>query len=93
MELVRSICEDMGEPFELRTYERFGELHVEAGGLARGYEDVQPGDCVVAFRCVSGSVCVCEGVGHCHSCVRASGMCRRAAARSALPLRPPCPPL
>ncbi len=48
--LVRQICEEMGEIFELRTYERFTSLEVEAGGLGLdGYAEVQPGDCVVAF--------------------------------------------
>lgn len=33
----------------MRSYERFKPLRVQDGGLLRGYGDVQPGDCVVAF--------------------------------------------
>lgn len=51
VELVRRICEEMGEPFEVRTYERFTTLSVEEQGLPQGYREgaIQPGDCVVAF--------------------------------------------
>lgn len=34
---------------QVHEYSRFTPLLVEAGGLARGYLDIQPGDCVVAF--------------------------------------------
>ena len=34
---------------QVNEYHRFTPLVVEAGGLQRGYLDVQPGDCVVAF--------------------------------------------
>ncbi|PSC71656.1 ATP-dependent RNA helicase mitochondrial [Micractinium conductrix] len=48
--LVRKICEEMGEVFELNTYDRFTKLTVEEGGLEGGsYAAVQPGDCIVAF--------------------------------------------
>ena len=33
----------------MRSYERFKPLRLEEGGLAGGYKDIQPGDCVVAF--------------------------------------------
>ena len=33
----------------MHEYQRFTPLVVESRGLARGYLDVQPGDCVVAF--------------------------------------------
>ncbi len=33
----------------MHEYERFTPLMVESRGLERGYLDVQPGDCVVAF--------------------------------------------
>lgn len=46
---MRQICEEMGEPFELRSYQRFTSLDVEREGLQGGYRAVQPGDCVVAF--------------------------------------------
>ena len=34
---------------QVHEYSRFTPLVVESGGLERGYLDVQPGDCVVAF--------------------------------------------
>ena len=34
---------------QVREYERFTPLSIEAEGLKRGYLDVQPGDCIVAF--------------------------------------------
>ena len=40
-----SICALM----QVHEYSRFTPLVVESGGLERGYLDVQPGDCVVAF--------------------------------------------
>lgn len=33
----------------MHSYERFTPLSIETEGLERGYLDVQPGDCVVAF--------------------------------------------
>jgi ATP-dependent RNA helicase SUPV3L1/SUV3 len=33
----------------VHTYSRFTPLCLESEGLERGYLDVQPGDCVVAF--------------------------------------------
>ncbi|KAL4457773.1 hypothetical protein ABPG75_012638 [Micractinium tetrahymenae] len=47
--LVRKICEEMGERFEVATYDRFTTLSVEEDGLVGGYQSVQPGDCIVAF--------------------------------------------
>jgi hypothetical protein len=46
---VRQLCADMGEGLEVRAYERFAPLEVEAAGLRGGYKRVQPGDAVVAF--------------------------------------------
>ena len=34
---------------QVRSYERFTPLSIEREGLKRGYLDVRPGDCVVAF--------------------------------------------
>lgn len=34
---------------QVNSYERFTPLSIETEGLKRGYLDVQPGDCVVAF--------------------------------------------
>lgn len=34
---------------QVHEYQRFTPLMVESRGLERGYLDVQPGDCVVAF--------------------------------------------
>lgn len=34
---------------QVHSYERFTPLSIEGEGLVRGYLDVQPGDCVVAF--------------------------------------------
>lgn len=39
----------MGEPFELKQYQRFTPLSVDEFGLPDGYRDVKPGDCIVAF--------------------------------------------
>ncbi|KAL4443033.1 hypothetical protein ABPG77_008524 [Micractinium sp. CCAP 211/92] len=47
--LVRRICEDMGEHFEVANYDRFTALSLEDEGLVGGYQSVQPGDCIVAF--------------------------------------------
>ncbi|BDA46196.1 ATP-dependent RNA helicase SUPV3L1, mitochondrial [Coccomyxa sp. Obi] len=47
--LVRSLAQHMGEELEVNSYERFTPLSIETEGLKRGYLDVQPGDCVVAF--------------------------------------------
>ncbi|KAK9815173.1 hypothetical protein WJX73_009704 [Symbiochloris irregularis] len=47
--LVRSMAKQMHEPVEVHNYNRFTPLEVQEGGLARGYQDVQPGDCIVAF--------------------------------------------
>ncbi|KAI7846490.1 hypothetical protein COHA_000025 [Chlorella ohadii] len=47
--LVRRICEEMGESFQLNEYDRFTKLTVEEDGLVGGYSAVQPGDCIVAF--------------------------------------------
>ena len=33
----------------MRNYERFKPLEVQSRGLPAGYQDVRPGDCVVAF--------------------------------------------
>lgn len=51
VDLVRWMCQEMGEEFEVRTYERFTPLNVEKKSLAkRSYKfSVQPGDCIVAF--------------------------------------------
>lgn len=50
MELVRSLAADMGEDFEVRTYERFTSLELEPEGLGDGgYSAIKPGDCIVAF--------------------------------------------
>ncbi len=46
---VRQLCAEMGEEVEVRNYERFTPLAVEAAGLRGGYRRVQPGDCIVAF--------------------------------------------
>ena len=35
--------------WQVHSYERFTPLSIETEGLERGYLDVQPGDCVVAF--------------------------------------------
>ena len=35
--------------WQVHSYERFTPLSIETEGLKRGYLDVQPGDCVVAF--------------------------------------------
>lgn len=39
-----------GDEFELRQYERFSSLHLDPVGLPRGLADVQPGDCIIAFK-------------------------------------------
>lgn len=49
VELVQWLCEETGEEFELRTYDRFTPLEVESAGLGGDYSSVQPGDCIVAF--------------------------------------------
>jgi hypothetical protein len=47
--LVAALAAACGDAFELRVYERFAPLQIDAGGLPNGLADVQPGDCVVAF--------------------------------------------
>lgn len=50
VELVRALAAQMGDEFEVRRYERFTQLRVEAGGLgAEGYAGARRGDCIVAF--------------------------------------------
>ena len=50
LDLVKWLSREMGEEFELRTYERFTKLEVERDGLEGGsYASVRPGDCIVAF--------------------------------------------
>jgi len=49
LDLVEWIAGEVGEEFEVRTYERFTPLEVEEQGLEQGYANVQAGDCVVAF--------------------------------------------
>ena len=61
IDLVRRLCEGMGEEFELREYTRLSApLEIERGGLldpspapgnesTKSYGSVKPGDCVVAF--------------------------------------------
>lgn len=36
-------------PPQVRNYKRFKPLEVQSRGLPAGYQDVRPGDCVVAF--------------------------------------------
>lgn len=49
VDLVRWIAEQVGDPFEIREYDRFTPLEVEEDSLKKGYSSVRPGDCVVAF--------------------------------------------
>lgn len=50
VDLVQWMAREMGEDFELRTYERFTKLEVESSGLkGKSYASVRPGDCIVAF--------------------------------------------
>ena len=54
-DIVKRLVEACGDDFELRTYERFSELQIENQSLASmpdqlgAYQDIKPGDCVVAF--------------------------------------------
>jgi len=47
-DLVKSMCEEIGDTFEFKPYHRMTPLQVEKP-LDRDYSVVQPGDCVVAF--------------------------------------------
>ena len=47
-ELVRSLCVEAGDTFELIEYERLSPLAIEAGALGC-YSKIEAGDCVVAF--------------------------------------------
>jgi len=55
IDIVKKICKMCGDDFELHTYKRFSNLKVLDNSLAKtpsskgSYENVQPGDCVVAF--------------------------------------------
>jgi len=55
IDIVKKICGMCGDDFELHRYERFSDLKVLDDSLAKSptskgsYENVQPGDCVVAF--------------------------------------------
>lgn len=55
VDMVQKLVDACGDDFELNRYERFSKLHVSKKCLARNpmkkgsYENVQPGDCVVAF--------------------------------------------
>lgn len=48
LRLVRKICRRMNEDVEVREYERFSPLEVDDKTFS-GYQDVKPGDCIVAF--------------------------------------------
>ncbi|KAJ8605741.1 hypothetical protein CTAYLR_008468 [Chrysophaeum taylorii] len=47
-DLVARVCEDSGDDFELKTYERLTPLEVEPKPLV-SWRDVRRGDCVVTF--------------------------------------------
>jgi len=48
--LVQWLCEQSGDAFELRTYDRFAPLEVEGSGAVNGgLSSVERGDCIVAF--------------------------------------------
>jgi ATP-dependent RNA helicase SUPV3L1/SUV3 len=55
VEVVKRIADACGDEFELKTYERFSELHIAKSSLASmpdemgSYKHVRAGDCVVAF--------------------------------------------
>jgi ATP-dependent RNA helicase SUPV3L1/SUV3 len=49
VQVVKRICDEMDEPFEVRQYERFSPLGMEESALVGGYSGVRGGDCVVAF--------------------------------------------
>ena len=44
---IDNLCKRV--PPQVRNYERFKPLEVQSRGLPAGYQDVRPGDCVVAF--------------------------------------------
>ncbi|KAG7192309.1 RNA helicase [Scheffersomyces spartinae] len=46
--LVKKICQATGDEIEVRKYQRLGKLEVMAEAI-RPYEDLQKGDCVIAF--------------------------------------------
>jgi len=46
--LVRRLCEETGDDFELRTYDRMSPLKLLEEPL-EDYANVEPGDCIVAF--------------------------------------------
>ena len=75
--LVRALAAECGDAFELCEYERMTPLDVDAGGLPRGYADVQPGDCVVAFSRAdlhdARKVCLCARVLCLCACVWGAG--------------------
>lgn len=55
LNLIEKIAKMCGDDFELRTYERFTKLSIADTSLSPTvdsygcYENVKPGDCVVAF--------------------------------------------
>lgn len=46
--LVRKICKEMNEQVDVQEYKRLTPLQMDSGTIG-SYEDVQPGDCIVAF--------------------------------------------
>ena len=55
MDIVKKIANACGDDFEMNRYERFSDLKVSEVSLSRNpnkkgaYQNVQPGDCIVAF--------------------------------------------
>ena len=47
LDIVKNIVEEMGDEFELQTYNRLGELKINDVSLQGDYSRVRPGDCVV----------------------------------------------
>jgi hypothetical protein len=49
LNVVKMLLEDTGDEFELKEYNRLGELVVSNESLKGDYRKVRPGDCIVAF--------------------------------------------
>jgi ATP-dependent RNA helicase SUPV3L1/SUV3 len=49
LEVVKRLLEDTDDEFELKSYDRLGELRISDESLKGDYTLVRPGDCIVAF--------------------------------------------